>query len=384
MAPMNEVAGSTGLQESSGSRPKHARLVVPALAALVMRQARTSLIEGRMIAGVDKRYASPIGLSAEDRRAMALVSRACLASGNRDYGGEIHDLLAMCTLPLGQWLLVKEVTDAGLAETRLISQDNGAPTSEAAELAAGFSTVAAGVEELLFATFREALEKQPKAAAYEYYASIREFVVRHSLASSDQIKGFGMELPSKLWMLLQQHFYEPVPFGWSNEGKVSICSSCGNAMRKSPGGLVCRTAACAASRAATVGGTRPIDELLRVTRGIQQYWVEPGLDELRLYDALVRKGVAADLYPLMDRVDIAVGDIGIDLKAYASPELLGEKIRRNKGGLAFYEKKWLVIPDWRVDGTPQYLDRLRHALEEASKVIRSLSLTEALRELADA
>ena len=82
----------------------------------------------------------------------------------------------------------------------------------------------------------------------------------------------------------------------------------------------------------------------------------------------------------MDRVDIAVGDTGIDLKSYASPELLGDKVRRNKGGLSHYRHKWLVIPDWLVARTPGYLDRLRHALEDAASSIRCLSASEALKE----
>ena len=105
----SEVLGSTSIEEASSqgeaapSGTLHDdvfSLLLPALAALTMRQARISLIEDRMIAGVDKKYGSPIGLTAEDRRAMALVSRACLSLGLPDYGSEIHDLLVMCARPL--------------------------------------------------------------------------------------------------------------------------------------------------------------------------------------------------------------------------------------------------------------------------------------------
>ena len=136
-------------------------LLVPALAALAMRQARISLIEGRMIAGIDKKYGSPIGLTVEDRRAMALVSRACLSLNLPDYGSEIHELLTMCARPLGDWLPLKAVTEGGLSLTRLVSDEYGSPTPEAEELAKGFSTLTAGIEEQLFTKFREALEKHP-------------------------------------------------------------------------------------------------------------------------------------------------------------------------------------------------------------------------------
>ena len=79
--------------------------------------------------------------------------------------------------------------------------------------------------------------------------------------------------------------------------------------------------ACAASTNPSSSTSRDIEDVLRVTRGIQQYWVEPGFDELRFYDALLNHEIEAELYPSMDRVDIAVGSIGIDLKCYSSPEL---------------------------------------------------------------
>jgi hypothetical protein len=155
-------------------------------------------------------------------------------------------------------------------------------------------------------------------------------------------------------------------------------------MRQTVTGLGCGTRACAASAKPDSSSSRAVDELLRVTRGIQQYWVEPGFDELRLYDALKACGVDAELYPHMDRVDIAVGDIGIDMKCYSSPELLGNKIKRDKGGLAFYELKWLVVPDWLTYVVPHYLDRLRSALEDAAKNVRCISASKALGEITHA
>ena len=142
--------------------------------------------------------------------------------------------------------------------------------------------------------------------------------------------------------------------------------------------------ACAASTNPSSSASRDINEVLRVTRGIQQYWVEPGFDELRFYDALLNHKIEAELYPGMDRVDIAVGSIGIDLKCYSSPELLGNKIRRDKGGLAFYEKKWLVVPDWLTRYTPNYLDRLRSALEDTARSVRCLTVSFALQEILNA
>ncbi len=68
-------------------------MLIAALSALVMRQARIALVEGKMIAGITRTPGAQVGLAAEDRKAMALVSRECLSRGLPDHGAEIHDLL---------------------------------------------------------------------------------------------------------------------------------------------------------------------------------------------------------------------------------------------------------------------------------------------------
>lgn len=352
-------------------------LLVPALAALVVRLARTSLIDGRMIAGVSRFPGMPVGLSAEDRAAMALVSRACLVNGLPDKGAEIHELLFACTRPFEEWLDVPEVANAGLGKTNLIYAEDGIPTAEAEDLARKFSGVTAGLEEQLFIRFLEVLGKQPTAMANEYYTLVREFVVRHPLSTNADLKKFSDKIHVQLWLLMRQDFYEPVPESWEINGAVPLCAHCGNAMKLGRAGNVCRTAACAASRPALEGGGVRSADILRATRGIRQYWIEPGLDEVRLFDALCSAGHAAELYPQRDRVDIAVGDIGIDLKAYSSPEILGQKLKQGLGGLSFYGKKLLVIPDWVQKSTPSYLDRLRMAMERPEVVCMTVSETEA-------
>jgi len=352
-------------------------LLVPALAALVMRQARVTLIEERMIAGTTRTYGIPVGLTSEDRKAMSLVSRTCLVNRLPDYGAEIHDLLWWCTCPLGEWLRVPEVEGGGLETTCLIQAEDGIPTAEAEELAIGFGGMTAGLEEQLFLRFMEVLGRFPDERANQYYTAVRELVARHPIAVGDSLRKIDVDLPSQIWMLLQQQFYEPVPESWQVGEAVQLCAHCGNAMRQGKVGLVCRTAACVASNPArSVVGHRAAD-LVRVSRGVRQYWIEPGLDEIRLYDALIKMGLPAELYPFRDRVDIAVGDIGIDLKAYTSPETLGHRFSRGIGGLSHYPVKWVVIPDWLVSATPSYIERLKAAMERED--LLCLTVSQAIR-----
>lgn len=382
MPPLAEAAIKALLEKASKQpEPQPAPadagvLLIPALAALVIRKARLSLIDGRMIAGISKFPGVPIGLSNEDRRAMALVSRACLVNGLPDQGAEIHELLWSCTRPLGEWLNVSEVTTAGLGATNLIHGEDGIPTAEAEELASKFTGLTAGLEEQLFLKFMELLGKQPTAVANRYYTEAREFVVRHPICTSEELRLFGNNIHLQIWMLLQQQFYESVPESWQIGDAVPLCAHCGNAMKQGKAGLLCRTAACIATHAAKVGGSASASDILRVSRGIRQYWIEPGIDELRLFDALKAKGLEAELYPHRDRVDISVGDVGIDLKTYTSPETLGRKFKQGIGGLAHYTTKLVVIPDWVATSTPSYLERLKAAMERSD--VECMTVTQTI------
>jgi hypothetical protein len=354
-------------------------IIIPALAALVVRQAQLSLIDGRMVAGVDRAYGLPVGLSQEDRRAMSLVSRACLVQGKPDCAAEIHDLLALCCKPLEEWLSIPEVLDNGFGRVTFIHAEDGVPTPEAEELASGFDGVTVSLEEQLFAKFMEILGRYPKTTANEYYTATREFVVRHPVCNQDNMKSLTELLPSPLWVVIQQQFYESVPESWEINDSVPLCSHCGNAMRKGKAGLICRTNACNSAYSASTSQSVLSSSLMRASRGIRQYWIEPGLDEIKLFDAIRAGGLAAELYPNSDRVDIAVGKVGIDLKAYASPETLGWKFKRNVGGLIYYTERWVVIPDWILQTAPSYLSRLRTAA--ARPELRFLSVSEALSHL---
>lgn len=352
--------------------------LVPALAALVVRLGRASLIEGRMVAGVSAISGSPVGLRREDRKAMALVSRACLTNGLTDVGAEIHELLWHCTRPFGEWLDIEEVRAKGIVDATFIQAEDGLPTPEAEELAQGFGGLTAGLEEQLFSKFTELLKQKPAALAALDYTATRELVVRNPVVTHEDLRQESKRrrLSAQVSMMVEREFYEPVPEGWRIGDGVPMCAHCSNALRQGEGGLVCRTVACAASNPAKVATHRQARELLRVKRGIRQFWIEPGIDEIRLYDALRSRGMAAELYPHMDRVDIAVDSIGIDLKAYASPEILAEKFNRNLGGLNYYERKWVVVPDWLAETVPGYTDRLRSALKRND--VLCLTVSEAL------
>lgn len=378
------IADATGnkskaIVEVTLSQVDTAGLLIPSLAALVIRLAKASLIEGRMISGTSRRYGSPVGLTTEDRKALSALSRSCLSNGLPDHGAEIHNLLYLCTQPLGEWLKLPEVKNAGLEYASFIHAEEGTPTAEAEELSAGFTGMTAGIEEQLFAKFMEVIGRFPEESANNYYTRAREFVVRHPICDIDELKKGMGNIPAVVWIVIQQQFYEPVPASWAIGEGVPICDYCGNAMKRGVAGLICRTKACLASHSAMSTNSLAASKLMRVSRGIRQYWIEPGIDELRLFDALIEKGMPAVLYPFRDRVDISVGETGIDLKTYVSPETLGTKFKRGIGGLAYYEHRWLVVPDWQAVAVPSYMDRLVKAM--GRKDVVCLTVSQAFKKL---
>jgi hypothetical protein len=347
------------------NRASFESILVPALAALVVRQARLAVIEGRPVSGINRYAGDQIGLTREDRHAMALISRAQLRHGQRDIGAEIHELLFACTKPLGDWLPLASIHADRLSQVVLLDPEEGVPTREADELAQRFVSTTASIEEQLFSRFRELLAKGSRIAAAAAYTRVREFVVRHPIATRDELAALTADLPSTVSVLLNQEFYEPVPEGWGTFDQLSICANCRNAIQRTEAGPVCRTRACAESLPVHSDKNYSLPESLRLTRGLRQYWQEPGFDEVRVFDELLAAGFKPVLYPQLDTVDIEVGEVGIDLKAYISPELLAGRLDRSIGGLINYSHKWLVIPDRLIRRVPAYLERLRNAMRVA-------------------
>lgn len=363
------------------------KLLPASLAALVTRQARQVFMGGgaSMVSGVDRLWTGVSGLNEEDRRAMALVSRARLSLGLSDVGAEIHELLAHCKNPLGDWLPIPAVADAGLSSVCLIDPDDRMPTLEAEELASGFSGMTGLLEEQVFAAFQDALSKHSANDADEYYTQVRTFVVRNPVATRKQLLKFLTTLPSAIWVCVEQQFYEPLPSGLLAGEMATLCSYCNNVMARQGGALRCTTAACCAECGPSPARTLPAADLFRLNRSLRKYWFEPGIDEMRLARRLEESGHKVRMYPNRDTVDLDLGvgsAVGVDLKAYSSPELLGERLRRRPGGLRTYKKPLLVIPDWLARRVPDYIERVSACLEDSP--IRALTLSDAVKELGNA
>jgi hypothetical protein len=168
-----------------------------------------------------------------------------------------------------------------------------------------------------------------------------------------------------------------IPLGaLRRDGSFNICGNCGSLLYPYrdrvgfPDGR-CRISPCL-EEVPSPRASRVVEDATgwRIFKDdILAYWVGPGLAEIRLYDELRCAGVEVELYPRDDAADVGRShELGIDVKSYACPRLLGETLSDRLGGLATFDKRYVAIPDAIVNRRPQYLEDLRHAYRGSTSV----------------
>ena len=62
-------------------------------------------------------------------------------------------------------------------------------------------------------------------------------------------------------------------------------------------------------------------------------------------------------------------ELGIDVKSYACPRLLGDTLSERLGGLTTFDERYVAIPDAIVNRRPGYLEDLRYAYRGSTSVV---------------
>ena len=333
----------------------------------------------------------------EMQDAMCLLGRLYIEQGLEDGAACLHDVLDRCRLPLNdeEWgLEAFRSASFPYKEARLVEHDLRVPTPECHEISHGSNGKGLDnvVENRLYGELRSALESSGVETARSYTA-VREFVGRRSLATQEELYTYcdEEELPGRLSRLLVERFYTSVPEGWLIEGHANRCAHCGTLLRPHPNtteypGGRCPLSACRAVNSSKVSERLSPEDAMVCRPQVLSYWVNPAIDELRIYDAARAKGIASNLYPGADRCDVSLeDDIGVDVKSYESPVSLAMRLnKRGVGGLVDYDRRILAVPDF-IATRRSYLDTLRDALEtnearslEVMPVSGVLSLIEGL------
>ena len=314
--------------------------------------------------------------SPEMRFALASLGRLYLEEGRKDCAASLHQVVERCTKPFEAWeLALFRHAQFPYASLQLVEGDLHVPTLDCLELAqaSGYSVddiregeLFRDLQDLLSAGFTS----QEKA-----YSAVRQFVAERSLITIEELREFisAEKLPFKLSRFLETHVYAEVPdlwcFGDGVQRFVYRCEQCGTLLRphqdtqRYPEGR-CPLPACGGD----VASDRLDAQEVRVARPhVLSYWVNPAIDELRLYKNALAKNLDASLYPNVDQVDVALGtSIGIDVKAYRSPITLALRLNRTIGGLAAYKTRIVAVPDY-IANTPHYLSNVRLTLEPKLK-----------------
>lgn len=308
-------------------------------------------------------------LPASLKTALFRLSELCISIGEEDRFGSTHDLVRLCTTPVGSsvWPLpVFREPDFAYAGVRLIDPDSRLPTLDAIELSRTTLSELDLREQMAFGDLRATAERFVGAGPVSYSA-LRRFIAEHPITTLEQIKDFERENGLQLADPFIQSCYEPVQPHHLVGETLCRCEKCESPMRP---GHVSGTAACALPQClAFEKMVEPAKAAVRRTPTtriarphILMYWIAPAIDELAIARKAAKLGIEHAVYPMFDACDVSLeaGNlVGIDVKSYASPFVLAHALNRGIGGLSLYSKKIIAINDRSLARFPRYLDILQ-------------------------
>ncbi|MXP63906.1 hypothetical protein E0493_11175 [Roseomonas sp. M0104] len=305
------------------------------------------------------------------RRGLALLSRISVEEGAPDLGASLHVMNELATRPMAGWGLQAFRAPFKYADVVLVDGEAGVATEDCRELAreASGGEIAAA-ETIYHERLREAVAKRPRNQRDAAYEALRSFVVRNPAIPQDELIRFIARGGHTASLQVVQAFYRPVPQTALFGTRAHRCAHCHSLLwpdrdkTSYPDGR-CRIRQCRlAHPTSELGAVIEDPSSWRIaTPAVTAYWVGPGLDEVNICDALLASGRKAVLYPQQDAADVGVDglDIGIDVKTYASPVTLGNKLTRDTGRLGMFARRFLAVPDDKLRNNRDYLRQLRES-----------------------
>jgi hypothetical protein len=290
--------------------------------------------------------------------------------------------------PLREWGLPQFAAAFRYSDVVLIDRDLGVPTDDCREMAREAGSEVSVQEEVHHEHLMAALQGYSGKARSAAYTEIRQFIVCNPLVQESDLHKFitigGHAAAAKTLF----SFYRSVPQSALFAGVARRCDHCGSLIwpdrdtASFPDGR-CRIRQCKLAHPRT--SIR--DEIENpagwriATNAILAYWVGPGLDEIKVFNALKAAGREPVLYPMMDAADIGVDglSVGIDVKTYASPIVLASKLSYSIGRLSMFGRRIIAFPDDKLRLNRDYGNQLRETYQGAS-TLEFMTVAEAIRE----
>ncbi|MFJ4836173.1 hypothetical protein ACIP79_40730 [Streptomyces sp. NPDC088747] len=290
------------------------------------------------------------------------LSALCVRAG-RDGPVGVQDLVGVwcAELSVDSWPLAVD-PDAQVSGERLLI--GGEPSEFCLEWAVAARDVVSEVHE-------SALVKHVKDTAAllgrpELYARWRLFVTEHAVLGPQEFvaaKNAVLDVPQ--WATWLEESYGPVTAETVVNGRVAVCSGCGQWIAPQADGRVrCRVWRCVYRHdlpepvwAEARGARRLEPELVR-------FVALPGRPELDLARRLAARGARVVLYPKLDALDLVAVwpggySVGVDVKDWHSPYLLARRVKAfpnwGPGDPHAYRKGFLVIPQDRLRANRRYV-----------------------------
>jgi hypothetical protein len=172
------------------------------------------------------------------------------------------------------------------------------------------------------------------------------------------------------------------------DGIVRTCGGCGGLRLPLDDARTwfCEDAMCPAPT--KPGAEHPAAEgVWWLRRELRTFIVAPGRAELRIAQAIQRKGALVLLWPDFDACDLSVFAVRpwvVDVKAWRNPVRLARRLRERRFPVpADAEKAFIVIAHEQVRAHPNYLARLHKACPEVrpGQRVVAVSETEFLRQV---
>lgn len=312
-------------------------------------------------------------------RAMCKLGRLYIEAGKSDRAACVHTVLERARYPLDKWELdIFSHPNFRFGQAILIDPDLRVPTSDCAEIANTRGTFGEDnvIEHRLYERLREATERLGSRHRHKAYTALRSLFCSRSLIGEHQLLDYLRDKDlTPLQGTIADTFFDSVPDIWLINGHAHRCAYCGTLMRPYPDRKLfsdgrCPIRQCLGHESSTAKVSDKLDpnqdQLLIAKPQILTYWTGPGIDELAIFDAAIKNGLDAELYPESDLCDVAINgrNIGIDAKSYTSPVSLALRLNRSIGGLIHYRRRIIAVSDQLIDERPDYLSTFHSAIDK--------------------